>query len=312
MALTAQARRLLDRFEEVGVRPFDEIGVLRARATVAASVSLQGAPEEVERVADLLVAGSEGELPARLYHPGGDGHPPLLVYFHGGGWVTGSVDVADAPCRALANATGCAVVSVEYRLSPETKFPGPAEDCHAATRWLAEHAGALGADPRRLVLCGDSAGANLAAAVTLMIRDRGGPDVALQVLMYPTLAPIAHRELDSHRDNAEGYGLRRSEMEWFWGHYLRRPEDGTDPYAAPLLAPDLSGLPPALLVIPEFDVLRDEGLAYAQRLRGAGVPVEVLEYPGLIHGFFWMGRVLDEARHVSAEIARRTAERVGA
>ena len=284
MPLTVQARRLLDRFAEVGVEPFDRMSVLQARAMVDASVSLQGEPEDVGEVRDVL---ADGAIPVRLYHPaGGDGR--LLVYLHGGGFVTGNVRVADAPCRALANATGRVVASVEYRLSPETPYPGPAEDCYAAVRWLADRFA-------RPVLVGDSAGGNLVAAVTLMARDRGGPEIAGQVLMYPTLAPMARGAQD------EGHGLTSAEMEWFWAHYLR---DGDGEYAAPLRAADLSGLPGALIVVGEFDVLRDEGLAYAERLRDAGVAVETLVYPGMIHGFFWMARVLDEGRDVRQVIAR--------
>jgi acetyl esterase len=305
MPVTAQARRLLDRFDELGVKPYDQMGVLEARAVVAASLPLQGEPQDIDRVSDLLAAGAAGELPVRLYHPSREERLPLLVYFHGGGWVTGSVEIADTPCRALANATRSVVASVEYRLSPETKFPGAIEDCHAATRWLSAHAAEVGADATRLAVCGDSAGGNLAAAVALMSRDRGGPEIALQILMYPTLAPTTRGDFASHRENAEGYGLTRGGMEWFWQQYLGSPEDGLDAYASPLLAADLSGLPPAFIVAAEYDVLRDEGLAYAEQLRAAGVPVETLTYPGLIHGFFWMGRALDEGRAVNLAIAER-------
>jgi acetyl esterase len=301
--LTTQARRLLDRFEELGVKPYDQMSVLEARDVVAASRALQGPPPDVDSISDHLAPGAAGALPVRLYHPAHGEQLPLLVYFHGGGWVTGSVDVADTPCRALANATRCAVASVEYRRSPETKFPGPAEDCYAATCWLSDHARELGADPGRLVVCGDSAGGNLATVVAMMSRDRGGPDIAQQVLLYPTLAPTQRRDLPSHHDNAEGYGLRRSEMEWFWDHYLATPEAGLDPYAAPLLAEDLSRLPPAFIVTAEFDVLRDEGTAYAERLRAAGVSAETLVVPGLIHGFFWMAKALDEGGGLPAVIA---------
>jgi len=306
--LTAQARRLLDRFAELGVKPYDQMSVLEAREVVVASRGLQEPPPDVDSVVDVLAPGAAGQLPVRIYHPSAEERLPLVVYLHGGGWVTGSVDIADTPCRALANAARTVVASVEYRRSPETKFPGPAEDCYAATCWLSEHAAELGADGTRLTVCGDSAGGNLAAALTLMARDRGRPDIAYQVLMYPTLMPTQRGELPSHRDNAEGYGLSRREMEWFWDHYLRDPADGLEPYASPLLAPDVSGLPPAFIVTAEFDVLRDEGRAYADRLRTAGVPVEMLVYPGLIHGFCWMGKVLDEGRDVYPAIAVQLAK----
>lgn len=303
MPLTAQCRRLLDRFEQLGVLPYDQLSVLQAREVVSASRPLQGEPVDLPLVEDVLAPGSCGELPVRIYDPAPGTCLPLVVYFHGGGWVTGSVDIADTPCRALAAATQCVVASVEYRLSPETKYPGPAEDCYAATQWLASTCRRWDADPRRLVVCGDSAGGNLAAAVTLMTRDRGGAPITAQVLLYPPLAPGDGSEFPSHRENAEGYGLTSGSMEWFWSHYLRSPEDGRRPYAAPLRAPDLSGLPSALVVTAEYDPLRDEGIAYAERLRADGVDVHCISYDGLIHGFFWMAKPLDEGREVLHSVA---------
>lgn len=311
MALTRQCRGLLDRFEQVGVLPFDRMSVLEARESVAASRALQGERVEMHRVEDLLAPGPAGRLPVRVYVPTPAAPPALVVYFHGGGWTTGSVEVADLPCRMLAAATGCVVASVEYRLSPETQHPGPTEDCFAATRWLTREASRWQAPPDRTVVCGDSAGGGLAAAVTLMARDRGGPAITAQVLLYPALAPARDSRFASYQDNADGYGLTRAGMEWFWDHYLATPAHAADPYAAPLNAPDLSGLPPALVVLAEHDVLRDEGLAYAARLRSAEVDVETLVYPGLIHGFFWMGKALDEGRAVHEVIARRLRSLLG-
>ena len=305
--LTAACRRLLDRFAEVGVLPYGQMSVLAARASVAAGISLQGTPAQIAEVRDLLAPGAAGQLPVRIYHPEPGNALPLLVYLHGGGWVTGSVEIADTPARALAAATRCVVASVDYRLSPETKHPGPAEDCYAATTWLAAHAVELGADPTRLALLGDSAGGTLAAAVTLMVRDRGGPAIAQQVLLYPPLAPAAGSGFASYSENAEGYGLTRGGLEWFWDCYLADPLDGQDPYAAPLLASDLSGLPPALVVTAEYDPLRDEGLAYAARLAAAGVTAASVCYPGLIHGFWWMARALPEGREVMQLIAEHLA-----
>jgi acetyl esterase len=287
------------------------MSVLEARAMVAASVSLQGPAPAVHRVHDVLAAGAAGALPVRVVAPTPQAAAPLMVYFHGGGFVVGSVEVADAPCRALALGTGCVVASVGYRRAPETPFPGPAEDAYAATCWLAEHAAELGAGGERLVVCGDSAGGNLAAVVALMARDRGGPRIDHQVLLYPTLMPPARADFASHRENATGYGLRRSEILWFWDHYLAAEEDGLQPYASPLLAPDLAGLPPASILSAEYDLLRDESLAYAERLREAGVPADVHVYPGMIHGFFWMDKALDEARAVPGAIAEALRRPVG-
>lgn len=303
MTLGPQSRRLLERFSQVGVLPFDAMTVLQARESVLAGRALQGPVTELAAVEDVLASGPDGRLPVRVYDPGGEQPLALLVYLHGGGWVTGSVEVADTPCRALAAATGCVVASVEYRLSPETQHPGPVEDCYAAVQWLAARAGRWRVTEDRVVVCGDSAGGGLAAGVTLLARDRGGPPLAAQVLLYPALAPGG--DFPSYVENAEGCGLTAGGMRWFWSHYLARPEDGEDPYAAPLRAPDLTGLPAALVVVAEHDVLRDEGLAYARRLAAAGVDVEVLAYPGLVHGFLWMAKVLDEATAVLDVVGAR-------
>src|SRR5213078_1916119 len=196
---------------------------------------------------------------------------------------------------------GCLVVSVDYRLAPEHRFPAAPEDCYAATRWLAEHAGSLGGDKGRIAVGGDSAGGNLAAVVALMARDRGGPKLAFQLLVYP--ATDTDFETRSYRENSEGYFLTRADMVWFWNHYAPRDEDRRNPYAAPLRAASLRGLPPALVITAEFDPLRDEGEAYGARLRDAGNQVLVKRYPGMIHGFFGMGTLLTQARTATKEAA---------
>ena len=302
MPVNPQVQALLDEFERQGLPPFEQLGVTQARLATLGFRDLQGEPEAVAEVRDILVPGPAGSLPVRLYHPSPGKALPLVVYFHGGGWVIGDIEVVDRPCRALANASQCVVASVNYRISPETKFPGPVEDCYAATRWLAEHLQVAGADGRFLAVSGDSAGGNLAAAVALMARDRGAPAVSYQVLIYPVTAPAAGTTFASYRDNAEGYLLTRASMEWFWDHYLANPEDGKNPYASPLFAANLSGLPPAMVVTAEFDPLRDEGQAYARRLQEAGVSVKLSHYDGMIHGFFWMAGALDRGRELMTEI----------
>ena len=292
MPLSPQSRRLLDRFAEVGVLPFDQMSVLEARASVAAGIALQGKPVEICLVEDVLADGRAGRIPVRIYDSAPGLGRTLLVYFHGGGWVTGNVEGSDAICRALAQVAGCVVASVDYRLAPETQFPGPVEDAYAATLWLAGQACRWGAD--RLVVVGESAGGNLAAATTLMARDRGGPALAGQVLLYPPLAPTRGSDRASLARNAHGYGLTRGGLERFWDLYLAKESDGQSPYASPLLAADLTGLPPALVVTAEFDPLRDEGQEYARRLSQAGVAVQAMDYPGAIHGFVSMARVLPE------------------
>jgi acetyl esterase len=302
MPLHPQAETLLREFEEQGLKPFSEMTVLEAREMDNGFDDLQGDAEEVAQVRDVLVQGAAGQLNARVYDPDPGRALPVLVYFHGGGWVMGSIDVVDKPCRALANAAGCVVVSVGYRLSPETKYPGPVEDCYAATVWIAAHAEELGGDPRWVGVSGDSSGGNLAAAVALMARDRGGPQIAYQVLIYPVTAPARGSEFASYAVNGQGYMLTSDGMEWFWDHYVSSPSEWDEPYASPLRAADLAGVAPALVATAEFDPLRDEGLAYAERLKDAGVAVELLSYAGAIHGFFWMSGRLEQGHELTAAI----------
>jgi acetyl esterase len=223
------------------------------------------------------------------------------VLFHGGGWVLGSIDDADHGCRAITHAATCVVVSVGYRLAPEHRFPAAVEDAYAAVAWVADNQPELGGDGAPIAVAGESAGGNLAAAVALLTRDRGGPPLGRQILIYPvtdhTLATHSYQRFGS------GYWLTRQAMESFWDHYLPEPEERAQPYAAPLCSPDLDGLPPALIITAEFDVLRDEGEAYAKRLREAGVPVVLSRYDGLIHGFWSCAGVVDRARTVTEEIA---------
>lgn len=302
MALDPQAEALLRKLRERGVPSSEQMSILEGREAVLSFKELEGEPEPVAGIRDLTVPGPAGELPVRLYTPEGKAPFPLIVYFHGGGWIRGNVEVSDKPCRALANASRCIIASVEYRLAPESKFPVAVEDCYASTRWLATHAGELGADPGRVAVGGDSAGGNLAAAVALMARDRGGPELVYQLLIYP--ATDAGGEYPSRRENADGYFLTTRAMEWYWKHYLAGEADAVHPYASPMKTGDLSGLPPALVVTCEFDPLRDEGEAYARRLAQAGVVVRVSRYEGMIHGFLWMGGVVDRTRDLLDEAGR--------
>jgi acetyl esterase len=290
MTLDPQARATLDAVAALGLPPFEQGTPLAARDGLAARRQLTTAPKaEVHQVEDRLA----GAVPIRIYRPSARRPLPTLVYFHGGGWVIGSVEVYDGTVRDLANASGCMVVSVEYRLAPEHKFPAAADDAYAATRWVAEHADEIGADPARLAVGGDSAGGNLAAAVALMARDRGGPALAYQLLIYPVTDHAF--ETPSYHENAQGYGLTRAQMIWFSGHYLRTPADADDPLASPLRATSLRGLPPALVVTAGYDPLRDEAERYAERLAADGVAVRVERYPGLIHGFFGMTATIEAA-----------------
>ena len=259
--------------------------------------------EAVGSVVGRTVPGPAGEIPVRIYTPApmSGGTRPVLVWFHGGGWVLGSLDGSDFACRMMTNAAQCVVVSVDYRLAPEAKFPAAADDCFAVTQWVHDHATEIGADAHRIAVGGDSAGGNLAAVVAQMAKAAGGPALSYQVLIYPVTSHDYGTA--SYRDNAEGYLLTKDSMVWFWDHYLRNADDSNDPKASPLRAADLAGLPPALVVTAEFDPLRDEGEAYAQRLAGAGVPTEYQRLDGQIHGIFWLGGAVGAGRTLLSDVA---------
>jgi acetyl esterase len=273
------------------------------------SMQLPSQEIPVDSVAERSIPGPAGEVPIRAYRPAdaGSGALPGLVFFHGGGWVIGSLDTHDPTCRDLANQAGCVVVSVDYRLAPEARFPAAAEDCYAATCWVAEQGAAeLGVDPTRLAVGGDSAGGNLASVVPLMARDREGPALRHQLLIYPVTDADFSRA--SYVENAEGYLLTTSAMQWFWDHYVPEETERQEAYCAPLRAAELAGLPPALVITAEFDPLRDEGEAYARRLEEAGVPTTLTRYDGMIHGFFGMGLLAEGARNAVAQASQALRE----
>jgi acetyl esterase len=246
-------------------------------------VAAAGAPEE--EAEDRTIDGPGGPLRLRIYRPPGTGPVPLIVFFHGGGWVIGDIDTHDGSSRILSRRTGAVVVSVDYRLAPEHRYPAALDDCFAATSWVAAHAAELGGDPSRLGVAGDSAGGNLAAAVSQRAAVVGGPAIAAQALVYPATDFSTVRP--SLEANGEGYLLTADSVRWFSAQYLG-DHDPADPEASPLLGP-LAGLPPAVVAVAEFDPLRDEGIAYAEALIAADVPVQLLEFPGLIHGFMGLG-----------------------
>jgi acetyl esterase len=295
MPIDPQARALLDERAGWGFAPAHQTTPEQARKNMLARLELAPVtPEPIARVENRTIPTPDGPLPVRVYAPQSTRALPVLVYFHGGGWVQGNLDTHDDVCRALANRAECLVISVDYRLAPEHRFPAAVDDCYAATCWAAENADSIGGDPSRIAVGGDSAGGNLAAAVALMARDEGGPELVYQLLIYPVTE--ANFETASYRENAEGYGLMRETMIWFWDQYLGSEEDARNPYAAPGQAKDLTGLPPALVITAGYDVLRDEAELYAKRLKEAGGQVELAQYPGLIHGFFGMAPWIDEAR----------------
>jgi len=301
--LYPEVRTLLEANEAEGGPAIETLSPGEARqAAIDALKAVAGQPEEIGRVEDLRIPHPERPIPIRIYSPAAEGPSPCLVYFHGGGWVLCDLDTHDAVCRAIARRAGAVVVAVDYRLSPEHKFPAAVEDCFAATQWVAANAARLAVDPRRIAVGGDSAGGNLSAVMCLKSRDEGSPALALQVLVYP-VTNLASFDTPSYREFAEGYYLTRAEMEWFRGHYLARSEDARSPYASPLLAPELRGLPPALVITAECDTLRDEGEAYAKRLAEAGVEVTCTRYGGMIHPFFSLGGVFSQGRRAIEQVA---------
>ena len=303
--LDPQAKAVLERVARANLPPYPQIGAAAARELYRETRgALAAPPPEVDSVADLHASGPAGDIRVRLYRPRGaaDAGPlPALVYFHGGGWTIGDLDTHDVVCRTLADLARAAVVSVDYRLAPEHKFPAAVDDAVAATRWVAREAGRLGIDARRIAVGGDSAGGNLAAVVALAARDEG-PPLAMQTLIYPATDMAA--DTASHLRYAEGHLLTRDAILWFKGNYLRDAADEVDWRASPLQAADLSRLPPAYVITAGFDPLVDEGRAYADRLSAAGVPVTYECFEGMIHGFVTMGGAIAAAHHALARCAQ--------
>ena len=284
-----------------GAPPLYEMSVEEARAADLASTQEETAPPTaVARIEDFAFEGAAGSLPGRLYAPARR-QPPVLVYFFGGGWVVGEIETADAIARSLANAADVAVIVPGYRLAPEHKFPAAVEDAEAAVRWVASHANELGVDGARIAVGGDSAGGNLAAAVTHALRDDSSPRLAFQLLVYPVTDYLAATSSAQALDDPVFFNSRS--LRWYWGHYLASPDEGRDPRASPLRAERFDGLPPALVITAEHDPLRDEGERYAEQLAAAGVPVKLSRYDGMVHGFFAMTGQLARARDAHAEAA---------
>ncbi|OKJ09261.1 alpha/beta hydrolase [Kitasatospora sp. CB01950] len=308
MPLHPQAEAMRAQRAVAGVPPLYTLTLAEARAADLADIrAAAGNPEPVGSVEELTVDGPGGPLPLRVYRPEtGGARLPVLLYLFGGGWTLGSPDTGDAICRRLTNAVGCLTVSVGYRLAPEHPFPAAVHDVIAAAEWIAAHAAELGGDAARLAVAGDSAGGNLAAALTLAARERGGPAIRHQLLVYPNTDHAA--DTPSVREHDDPLLFNRRSVAWYWGHYLADPADGANPLASPLRAPSPAGLPPATVITAEYDPLRDEGEAYAQALRAAGVPVELRRYDGMPHGFFAMAGVLDDGRDAQHYAADRLRE----
>ncbi len=307
MPLDPQVKDYLDKMAGLNLPSFHAMPVAESRAMFQTLRSMVGRPEPVGSVENRTLAGAV-PIPVRVYTPigEGDGPRPALLFYHGGGWVLGGLDTVDGLCRRLANGSGCVVVSVAYRLAPEHKFPAPLDDCFEAARLVEADAGSFGVDPARIAVGGDSAGGNLAASVALMALYLGGPRLAFQLLIYPITD--YNLETPSYLANAERYGLTREMMAWYWAQYLEGPEDGRSQLASPLQAEDLFDLPPAFIMTAEYDVLRDEGDAYAARLAEAGVLVELRCYEGQVHGFIQLGANFKGTQAAIADACRALRE----
>jgi acetyl esterase/lipase len=273
----------------LGEVPLEQISVSKARSDFHKNFPLLrligGRFEKVDSTRDLTIPSPSGSIPARLYLPGREKNYPLVIYYHGGGWVIGDIVTGDNIARFLCHHVPCAVLSIDYRLAPEHPFPAAVEDGLLAFKWAAAHAGELSSDPGRILVGGDSAGGTLSAVVAQQVRQEGSPALAGQLLFYAA-TDSASLDTPSFREFGEaGYGLPRKDVEWFLAHYAPDPTSRLDPRMSPLLAKDLRGLAPALVVTAEFDVLRDEGEDYARRMQAAGVQVEMMRCNGMVHGF---------------------------
>lgn len=296
MPLDPVLKAFLDQVASMGGPKTWEMTPPEAREAFAGLMQLAG-PKDIPigKVANIAIPATRGEIAARSYAPVAANSQPLptLVFFHGGGWVIGNIDTHDGLCRMIANGSGCRVISVEYRLSPESKFPGPVEDALGALEWIEKNAAQLGVDANRLAVGGDSAGGDLAAVVAQIAKEKGAPKLSYQMLLFPVTQ--IGEETTSLREYAEGYFLERKTLDWFYAHYLPTDADKKDPRISPLHAEDFSGLPPAYVMLAGFDPLHDEGLAYAKKLRAAGVTVTVADYPDMVHDFIYLQAVLPQA-----------------
>ena len=309
MSTDSQMQAVLDQFGKFNAPPVESLSPGNARnlptlknaveemaaesLTARAASIIKPMPQPVAEISHILIPSTNGEILARVYKPNTDTNLPVLVYFHGGGWVIANLDVYEPSCRALCNAAECIVVSVAYRQAPENKYPAAVEDADAATQWVLNNAASLGGDPARVAVAGESAGGNLATVACLLAKEKNGIMPVAQLLVYPVTD--ARMNTPSYAENADAKPLNKAMMPWFWSYYLEDKAQGQEPYASPMLAQDLTGLPPAIVITAELDPLRDEGEAYARRLADAGVSVKMQRYEGVAHEFFGLAGVVDKA-----------------
>ncbi|MEC9345794.1 MAG: alpha/beta hydrolase [Pseudomonadota bacterium] len=305
-ALDPQCQAVVDAARNAGGSAFQQPDFRAVRAGYNRTTEVYAPPTpELARVEDMQIPADEMNpaIPIRIYRPRNAATPsPVVVFFHGGGWAVGDLESHDAVCRTIAARTDVVVVAVDYRLAPEHPFPAAVEDCERATRFVHQSAADLGLDGSRMALCGDSAGANLSTITARRLRDGNGPGIALQVLIYPGADFTATG--GSLDENGTGYILTKASIEMFRGWYLPDPATWAHPDASPIKAESLAGLPPALVLIAGYDPLRDEGVAYTQAMRDAGVAVEMIEYPTMLHGFVRMGRLVNMASVALDDVAQ--------
>ncbi len=315
MSLHPQVKAVLEAMEARGLPPLEQQSVAEARAAFEMSAKAMSKPLKTVETENLKIEGFKKPISLRVYTPQAEGELPALIYYHGGGWVIGNIETHDALCHSLAAESGCKVISVDYSLAPDEKFPAAVEDAYLAVKWAADHAGELGIDKGKLAVGGDSAGGNLAAAVCWLATRRSGPEISWQMLIYPS---TGYHPTESYEKYGDGYYLTKATMAWFREHYLHSPEDTQNPLAAPLLIPgeETAALPPAYILTAEYDPLCDGGEQFARKLEDAGVEVNYVCYPGMIHGFIGMTEYLDDGKRAVKELAaalksRYTAETAG-
>jgi acetyl esterase len=309
MPLDPLVKAFLDQAASVPGPKMWELSPAEARETFVALMDMAG-PKDVPigKVDNLVAKTPAGDVPIRVYSPIAAGSEPLpvLIYFHGGGWVIGNIATHDGLCRSFASEGGFKVVSVDYRLSPEHKFPAAVDDAYGAVAWIEQHASEIGIDPNRMAVGGDSAGGNLAAVVAQIAKARNHPKLAFQMLLFPVTQIGA--ETPSLHDFDTGYFLERPALDWFYAHYLPVDGDENDPKASPLLATDLAGLPPAYVMLAGFDPLHDEGMQYVEKLRAAGVKVELIDYTDMVHCFVYLQAIIPQAHEAVAKAAKAVHE----
>jgi acetyl esterase len=308
MPLDPKVKSYLDQLAAAGIPPLHQLTPQLVRQALRAQNEAQANQkrEPVARVVDRTLPGTARDIPVRLYTPDGAGPFPIVVYFHGGGWCFGDLEIGDATCRSLTNLVECLVVSVDYRLAPEYPFPAGLEDCYSAVKWLAENSSEVNGDARRIAVAGESAGGNLATAVALVAKERGGPPLVFQVLIYPNTD--TRLSMPSIEENASGYGIGKEDVRWAVNHYFSNQADFDHRWAAVIQATDPAGLPAALILTAEFDPLRDEGEEYGKHLEAAGVPTTISRYDGVIHGFVSNAQIFEQGKQALEEIAASLRE----